>query len=103
MGFSFRYPRQSVDVDKAEYVRYIMEKKDYGRGYRPTSAEILEFAKRTKVVNLETSVGSLLENMSLVEPPGGVEVAGWGIVNDGYGIVTGSIPEVESKVQGQGQ
>jgi hypothetical protein len=61
----------------------------------PSVAEILEFARRSKLVNLETTVATLLEHLSIVEPkatgfPGAEATSSWGIVNQGYGIVTSS-------------
>jgi hypothetical protein len=55
----------------------------------PSIAEITEFAKKTKVLNLDVSIGTLMEHLGSVEPRDPSAVAsGWGIVNDGYGIVT---------------
>jgi hypothetical protein len=55
----------------------------------PSVAQILEFAKRSKAINVEVTIGTLMEHLSLVEPKGGaVADAGWGIVNPGYAIVT---------------
>lgn len=54
----------------------------------PSVAEILEFARRSKIINTDASLGALMENMSMLEPRGAVAEAGWGIVNRGFGIVT---------------
>jgi len=56
----------------------------------PSVAEILEFARRSRIINTETSLGTLMENMSMLEPRGALAQAGWGIVNRGFGIVTSS-------------
>ena len=57
----------------------------------PSCAEILEFARRSKAINLDVTVGTLLENLSVVEPRlaagPGAQLAGFGIVTGGFGIV----------------
>jgi hypothetical protein len=55
----------------------------------PSISEIMDFAKRTKALNLDVSIGTLMEHLTILEPRDqGAVAAGWGIVNEGYGIVT---------------
>lgn len=60
----------------------------------PTAKDFLEFAERSKVVNLETPLRSILENYSVLEErlsirdPGAV--AGWFVYSPGYAIIVGA-------------
>ena len=60
----------------------------------PSPAQILEFARKSKLVNFDVSVGTLLEHLSIVDPsktgPGAVADGGWGIISRGFAIVTSS-------------
>lgn len=53
----------------------------------PSPTEVLEFAKRTKVLNLEVPIETVLEHASIVTP--GAEKMGYVLAWDKYVLVVG--------------